>query len=206
MVNAGATRLGTPLGAPALIGIALLFALATLRSAPGATPGGLRSTRIGKTGPPAQSHLASDISRTVATLPGYSVFDWIDANLRGNGVVRLTGFVVTPALKGDAQARVAALAGVSSVTNDIQVLPNTEADKVLRAALQHSIFALDDPPAAYAVAPVPPIHIIVRDGHVTLYGAVASKQEWDLVDRRCHLVPILYPLENLVKVEPAKTG
>jgi len=68
------------------------------------------------------------------------------------------------------------VAGVSTVRNEIDILPVSPFDDELRARIARAIYGH----ASfwhYAAMVNPPIHIIVEDGNVTLTGVVQSNVE-----------------------------
>ena len=126
--------------------------------------------------------LAHDVWHQLQVLPYYSVFDYVTFRLEG-GKVTLDGEVVRPTLRRDAEAAVRSIEGVASVTNRIEVLPNTPADDELRRGVYRAIYE-DSVLQRYAVAALPAIHILVKEGRVTLEGAVASEGDKNLAGAR----------------------
>src|SRR4029077_19876116 len=63
-----------------------------------------------------ESELSHEIRHQLFVLPYYSVFDYISFSLDG-GSVTLTGLVLPPALRANAEPAVKSLEGVSSVRN-----------------------------------------------------------------------------------------
>jgi hyperosmotically inducible protein len=86
----------------------------------------------------------------------------------------LGGRVTTPLKKDEIARRVREVAGVEAVTNDIGVLPVSPADDDLRYRVARAIY---NHPAfwAYAQLPVPPIHILVERGRITLTGTADTE-------------------------------
>ena len=109
----------------------------------------------------------------------FTVFDSVDIEIGDNGHVVLTGRV-TGNHKPDAiEKRVAALDGVTTVTNAIAVLPASRFDNELRHAIARAIYR--HPTFwRYAISANPPIHIVVERGHVTLTGSVDSESDRQL--------------------------
>jgi len=126
--------------------------------------------------------LAREIHHQLLLLPFYSVFDNLDFTLNGS-VVTLRGQVVRPTLKTNAEAAVKSIEGVAAVVNQIEVLPSSPADDDLRNTVYRAIFE-DSTLARYAVQSVPPIHIIVKNGSVTLEGSVDSASDKNLAAAR----------------------
>jgi hyperosmotically inducible protein len=124
--------------------------------------------------------LRVQLRHQLVTTPNYSVFDWLEADVNADGSVLLRGEVVEPVTKSNVEGRVEALEGVTKVTNNISVLPVSPLDEQLRLAIYRAIYNFDSPLFRYARTAVPPIHIIVRNGNVTLKGIVDSEADSQL--------------------------
>jgi hyperosmotically inducible periplasmic protein len=114
------------------------------------------------------------IHEKLAALPSYGVFDTIRFEVQGN-TVTLSGQVVKESVKQNAERLVKQLNGVGSIVNNIEVLPSSRRDDALRMNVYRAI---------YAKQPAPPIHIIVKDGWVTLEGVVDSETDRSMVRLR----------------------
>src|SRR6266850_1700428 len=115
--------------------------------------------------------IAREVRHELVMLPYYGVFDNLAYQVNGS-TVTLLGQVTKPTLKSDAGNVVKAIEGVERVDNQIQVLPLSSMDDGIRMAEFRAIYGqtgLD----RYALQAVPPIHIIVANGKVTLEGVVA---------------------------------
>lgn len=145
--------------------------------------------------------LAEEVRHQLVTLPYYSVFDWLEANVTANGDVTLTGDVVKPTTKSDAEARLKDLESVNRVVNKIEVLPLSPSDDQLRIALYRAIFKFDSPLFRYGTAAVPSIHIIVANGHVRLKGVVASAEDGQLAYIAASGVSGVFEVKNELQVE-----
>jgi hyperosmotically inducible periplasmic protein len=145
--------------------------------------------------------LKEEIRHQLLMLPYYSVFDWLQAEVMPDGAVTLMGQVVRPNLKGDAENRVTKLEGISQVTNSIEVLPLSPMDDQLRVALYRRIYNFDSPLFRYATWSSPPIHIIVKNGHVSLKGIVANQGDSDLAYMAARQVPNVFEVKNELQIE-----
>jgi hyperosmotically inducible periplasmic protein len=145
--------------------------------------------------------LAEEVRHQLVTLPYYSVFDWLEAGVNGNGEVTLTGDVVRPTTKSDAEVRIKNLESVTNVINKINVLPLSRSDDDLRVAMYRAIFSFGSPLFRYATAAVPSIHITVANGHVRLRGVVASKEDAQLAYVAASGVPGAFEVQNELKAE-----
>ncbi len=76
--------------------------------------------------------------------------------------------------KSDAENSVKHIEGVEKVINKIEVLPPSGVDERIRRQVYNSIFGYG-PLFKYGNMAVPPIHIIVRNGRITLEGVVDSE-------------------------------
>lgn len=153
-------------------------------------------------GPPLQGEaLKEEVRHQLVMLPYYTLFDWLQAEVDPNGAVTLAGQVVWPTLKHDAEWRVMKISGVSRVTNNIEVLPLSNFDVQLRRILYKSIYKYDSSLFRYALQSVGPIHIIVKNGHVTLKGVVASHAEKQLAFIAANGVPNVFHVQNDLEVE-----
>jgi hyperosmotically inducible periplasmic protein len=117
----------------------------------------------------------NDIVTQVNRYTQFTIFDSIDGRI-DDGHVVLTGWVTMPYKKTDIEKRVAKVAGVMSVTNDIKVVPVSQFDDELRFRIARAIYG-NSSFWHYGAMANPPIHIVVVRGHVTLTGTVNSNVE-----------------------------
>ena len=144
--------------------------------------------------------LARVIQHQLLVLPFYSVFDSITFALDGKKVT-LAGHVVRHTLKDHAEAAVKNIEGVDAVVNNIEVLPVSPADNDLRRSVYRAIY--ENPALArYAIQAVPSIHIIVKNGSVSLEGLVASESDKNLAAVRAGDVPGVLNVKNNLVVRP----
>jgi len=147
----------------------------------------------------AQDRIVREVRHELVMLPYYGVFDNLAYTVNGTSVT-LLGQVTRPTLKSDAESAVKRIEGVSNVVNEIQVLPLSPMDDRIRMAEYRAIYSqpgLD----RYALQAVPPIHIVVENGHVTLVGAVASQADKDMAGVRANGVAGVFSVNNQLKVE-----
>lgn len=176
--------------------VAMVIALAAL-----AAPLSVQARTASPAGLQRESALLENIRNALVTLPYYDVFDWLEAEARADGTVVLRGEVVRPTTKESAEARVRRIEGVERVVNDIEVLPVSPNDERIRQATYRAIFDYESPLFRYATRAVPPIHIIVRNGRVTLKGVVATKQEKQLAVIRARSVRGVFEVKDELRVE-----
>ena len=172
-----------------------------------------------------------EVQKNLGRLTTYSVFDWITFGIQGKTVV-LKGYASRPVLKNDAARAVKGIAGVEKVENQIEVLPLSPADDRVRAAVYNRIYTqaslrkynanagnlaraigpgsrtflmaggiTNDPPMGYHA-----IHIIVKNGHVTLYGVVLNEGDAAIAGMQANSAPGAFSVDNDLVVEgaPAK--
>src|ERR1700677_1026111 len=83
--------------------------------------------------------IMNDVQKKLGGLTTYGVFDWITFETQGKSVV-LKGYASRPVLKSDVGAAVKSIAGIESVDNRIEVLPNLPNDDRIRASVYNGIF------------------------------------------------------------------
>jgi hyperosmotically inducible protein len=145
--------------------------------------------------------LKEEVRHQLVTLPYYTVFDWLEAQVKPDGTVTLMGEVTRPTVKDDAEHRVKKLEAVSRAINNIEVLPLSPMDDELRVALYRAIYRFDSPLFRYGTQSVPPIHIIVKNGHVTLEGIVLNKGDSQLAYMAARGVPGTFEVKNELQIE-----
>ena len=158
-----------------------------------------RADRIVLSGSAGQERILKEVGHELVTLPYYGVFDDLEYSVDGS-TVTLMGRVTRPTLKSDAGNAVKHIEGVERVDNQIEVLPLSPMDDRIRVAEYHAIYGhpgLD----RYALQAVPPIHIIVKSGHVALVGIVASQGDRDLAGIRANTVSGVFSVDNKLRVE-----
>ena len=167
------------------------------------------------------SKLAQEVRKQIVSQTLYGVFDSIHFAIEGDTVV-LRGYASRPALSSDIENSVKKIEGVSKVTNEIEVLPLSPNDDRLRAAVYRSIYGYaplqrytsnrggprggrsvareaggitNDPPIGYHG-----IHILVKNGNVTLTGVVSSDMDLALAGMRANIVPGVFSVDNDLQV------
>jgi hyperosmotically inducible periplasmic protein len=152
--------------------------------------------------PRTEEALYREVRHKLVMLPYFSVFDNLAYSVDG-GTVTLLGQVERASLKGDAEAVVKHVAGVEKLVNNIEVLPASINDDRLRRAEFRSIYRFS-PLERYARQAVPPIHIIVKNGNVTLVGVTATEADKNAAGIRANSVAGVFSVKNELQVENAK--
>jgi len=151
-------------------------------------------------GPAGMSKLAQEVRHQLVMLPYYSIFDDLAFRVDGSAVT-LLGAVTRPTLKSDAGNVVKNIEGVTQVNNEIEVLPLSPMDNQIRRSVARAIYG--DPAIGdrYGDRALPSIHIIVKNGNVTLEGVVANEGDKNLINVRVNGVPNVFQVTNNLQVE-----
>ena len=146
---------------------------------------------------------SKEVEIQLVMLPDYSVFDNLSAKIDGTKVV-LTGQVVHPKLKSDAETAVKKVKGVARVQNDVEVLPTSPLDDQVRRDVYRAIYVA---PALsrYRYAERPQIHIIVEKGIVSLEGAVYDASDATVAGLRAEAVPNVVSVKNNLGIQGPTT-
>ena len=119
--------------------------------------------------------LARAVAEAVRRYPFYTVFDYVSGTI-DNSIVTLRGVVTPrPDKLADLYERVSRVPGVKGIVNQIEVLSPGIADERLRVALGRRLFG--HPSFDRYLGVTPGLHIIVRNGYVTLKGRVYSQMD-----------------------------
>src|SRR3954447_26592124 len=84
-------------------------------------------------------NLAKQVRKQIVTQPQYGVFDNIHFGIQGSTVI-LRGQASRPTLKSSIERSVKKIEGVTNVQNEIEVLPVSNNDDRIRAAVYASIY------------------------------------------------------------------
>ena len=155
-----------------------------------------------KTSPRYETWLKEEVRHRLLLLPYYTVFDQLGYSVNGY-TVTLTGDVVNPTLKSDAENAVKRIEGVEKVVNQIHVLPNSPMDNQLRRAEYRKIYSQPQL-FRYGVGNLQSIHIIVESGHVTLTGFVDNETDKNVAGMVANSVPNVFSVKNDLEVQNPK--
>ncbi|MBV9505198.1 MAG: BON domain-containing protein [Acidobacteriia bacterium] len=151
--------------------------------------------------------IAQEVRHEIVMYSHYTIFDSLAFNVN-NGNVVLQGAVTEPYKKSDLTKIVQGIPGVTSVTNQVEVLPLSPMDNRLRLQIANAIYR-DPALSTLGFQALPPIHIIVDNGHVTLEGVVNNTLQKQVAGMRASTTGLSFgPVVNNLKVEnpPAKKG
>ncbi len=149
-----------------------------------------------------EARIQREVRHELLMLPYYSIFD--DLRYRVNGYnVELLGEVNTPVLKSDAENAVKKIEGVEQVTNHIEILPPSPADQRIREAAARKIFSFDGL-SRYSWEAAPSIHIIVKNGRITLLGVVDNESDKNAAGIQANGIPGVFSVQNNLVVAKDK--
>src|SRR5437667_7085610 len=140
-----------------------------------------------------------EVRHELVMLPYYGVFDNLAFKVDGS-TVTLMGQVTRPTLKSDAERVVKGIEGVEKVVNNIEVLPVSPNDERIRLAVYRAIYGQPGL-QRYGLQAVPPIHIIVNSGNVTLEGVVASEGDKNIANLQANGVSGVFSVKNNLRIE-----
>jgi hyperosmotically inducible protein len=143
--------------------------------------------------------LAKEVRHELVMLPYYSVFDNLAFRVDGSKVT-LFGQVTRPVLKSDAENVVKRIEGVTSVDNQIEVLPLSPNDDRIRMAVYRALFSRPQL-QRYGMGAVPSIHIIVKNGNVTLVGVVDNEMDKNVAGIAANGVTGVFKVTNDLQVQ-----
>ncbi len=145
------------------------------------------------------TRIQREVRHELVMLPYYGVFDNLSFQVNDN-TVTLMGEVSRPTLKSSAENVVKKIEGVDRVINKIEVLPVSPNDDRIRLATYRAIYSQ---PALqlYSMRAVPPIHIVVKNGNVTLEGVVARESDKNIAGIQAKGVSGVFSVTNNLRVE-----
>lgn len=151
-------------------------------------------------GSPNEGRVTQEVRHRLVMLPYYTIFD--DLGYRVNGsTVTLEGAVTNPVLKSDAENVVKRIEGVTNVVNNIEVLPLSPNDWRVRKAVARAMYGDPQIGDRYGNRALPSIHILVKNGNVTLEGVVANTFDKNLINIRANGVSGVFHVTNNLEVE-----
>ena len=175
-----------------LFAILLIGSLSFVWGAPGAMAAGSTTNK--------PLSLSDQVHHQLVMLPWYGVFDNLEYQVNGTEVT-LMGQVVSEhaTTKDDAGKFIASIPGVTNVVNNIEILPPSQFDNQIRLAEYRTVFSKADL-GRYTMGAIPQIHIIVKNGHVTLDGVVMNQMDKNIAGIVANSVPGVFSVENNLKI------
>jgi hyperosmotically inducible protein len=148
-----------------------------------------------------QERITREVRHELVMLPQLTIFDNLAYKVDGD-TVTLLGQVRNPVLKDSAESAVKRIEGVEHVNNQIEVLPLSPNDDRIRRQVARALFN-DARLFPYSLGALPPIHIIVKGGNVTLEGVVNNQGDKNVAGIRANGVPGVFSVTNNLQVENA---
>ena len=143
--------------------------------------------------------ILEEARKQIVTYYAYGIFDNIALEAQGGKLI-VTGQVSEPFKKGDIGNFLAHVRGVAELENNLEVLPTSIYDDQLRWAVARAIY--NDPYfIRYANRANPPIHIIVKNGNVTLEGVVGSAMDRAKAEQAARFAATYFAFTNNLRVE-----
>ena len=161
---------------------------------------GAPAANAGTTTTPNISAIPNQVRHDLAMLPWYGVFDHLDYQVNGTEVI-LSGQVISEhaVTKDDAARFVKSIPGVTKVVNNIEVLPPSRFDDQIRRAEFRTVFSQSDL-GRYTMGAIPQVHIIVKNGHVSLEGVVMNQMDKNIAGIAANTVPGVFSVENNLRI------
>jgi hyperosmotically inducible periplasmic protein len=161
---------------------------------------GIASAATNDTVSASDSAIAKKVTHEIRMYPRYSIFDNISFFV-DEGRVELLGEVSEPFKKADLGRIVQHVPGITSVSNELKVLPPSPMDNRLRLQVARAIYR-DPVLSRYRMGTVPSIHIIVDNGRVTLEGVVSTEMEKNVAGLRANAAGLSFgQVQNNLHVE-----
>jgi hyperosmotically inducible protein len=183
----------------ALLALPLIFSMLAL-----ASPTTQDNQPTGTLNQKSIDRIYKEVRHELVMLPFYGVFDNLAYKVDPDGTVTLLGQVVRPTTKSDAENSIKRIEGVEKVVNNIEVLPTSPNDDRIRRDAYRAIYG-NDVLSQYQMRAVPPIHIIVNNGKITLEGVVARQMDKQIAGMQANGVQGAFAVtNNLVTDEQEK--
>jgi hyperosmotically inducible protein len=179
----------------AILALPLIFSIAAL-----ASPAIQDNPSTGALSQKSLDRIYKEVRHELVMLPYYGVFDNFSYKVDLDGTVTLLGQVWRPTLKSDAENAVKRIEGVEKVVNNIEILPLSPNDDQIRRATYRAIYG-NEALSEYQMRAVPPIHIVVKNGNITLEGVVARQMEKQIAGMQANGVHGAFSVTNNLVVE-----
>jgi len=164
---------------------------------------GAAAAATGNQLPTSDVELGNRVAREVRMYDRYTVWDNVELRVK-DGNVELLGQVSQPFKKTDLGRIVQRVPGVAGVTNQLEVLPLSPFDDRLRLQIARAVYG-HSALSRYAYQALPPIHIVVDNGRVTLEGVVNSDLEKQIAGMQASSAGLSFgPVVNNLRVENPK--
>jgi hyperosmotically inducible protein len=125
-------------------------------------------------------------------------FNFVTASVK-DGVATLNGETRTEFDRDSALAIANTTPGIKDIVDDIKVAPVSIFDDRIRISALRAIYR-DPVLSRYAIDPALPIRIVVENGHLSLYGTVASTMDKNIAGIRANQVFGVFSVQNNLEV------
>jgi hyperosmotically inducible protein len=147
--------------------------------------------------------IAQKVAHEIRNYPYYTIWDNVNFQV-SDGAVHLSGEVSQPWKKTALGGIIGHVNGVTTLDNELKVAPLSPFDDRIRMQVARAIYR-EPSLSRYALQAVPPIHIIVDNGHVALEGVVSTEMEKNIAGVRANSIMSFGQVTNNLQVEqPAK--
>jgi hyperosmotically inducible protein len=182
---------------PRINAVSALFAVALLAVIGMVT--GVPSAKAAITPDPVS--ISKQVHHQLVMLPYYGVFDNLAYEVNGTEVI-LTGQLISEhdTTKSEAVNAVKRITGVTNVVDKIEVLPVSGFDNQIRRAAYRTIFSKSDL-GRYTMGSIPQVHIIVKNGHIFLEGAVMNQMDKTVAGMAANSVPGVFSVTNNLQID-----
>jgi len=145
--------------------------------------------------------IADQARKDIVTYYAYTIFDNVNLQLQ-DGRLAVSGQVTQPFKKSDIANFLAHIKGVTELDDNLEVLPTSQFDDRLRLAVARAIYR-DPFFVHYADQALPPIHIVVKNGNVTLEGVVANQLDRAKADADARLAATYFNFTDNLRLDKA---
>jgi len=145
--------------------------------------------------------IAEQARKDIVTYYAYTIFDNVTLGVEGDRLV-VNGQVTQPYKKQAIGDFLAHVKGVADFENNLEVLPTSQYDDQLRLAIARAIYR-DPFFIHYADQALPPIHVIVKNGNVTLEGVVANQLDRTKAEADARLAATFFNFTDNLRIEKA---
>ena len=160
------------------------------------------------------------VRRALEHLPYYGVFDFLAFGV-DRGTVTLHGYTYNGSLKSAAEMAAKRTSGVDEVANRLELLPASQEDDRIRwvtfyriytdaflsryasggeAGVRRELYEARRFPGTYQPLGYYAIHIVVRNGHTTLFGVVDNDGDRQIAEVRAREVSGVFSVMNEIVV------
>jgi hyperosmotically inducible protein len=143
--------------------------------------------------------IARELTREIRGFAFFDFFDRVEGEVN-NGLVTLRGEVREPWRRDDYVHLAEAVPGVKEVKNELRALPVSNYDDQLRITAARQLYG-DPRFVRHANRSLPPIHIVVENGRVSLKGAVTAPLEKRLTDSLVSSGVLSFQVQNDLTVD-----